>query len=84
MRRGWPAGSRHGGRCRRGERAGVAAHRRQPRIPDAARMDAVFAELADAGWVREAPADVLSVRRKRKDWLVNPALAEALAEEGCP
>lgn len=47
-------------------------------------MDAAFAELADAGWVREAPADVLSVRRKRKDWLVNPALAEALAEEGCP
>lgn len=43
------------------------------------RYDAALAELAEAGWVREAP-DRAGERpgRRRKDWAVNPALAGCL------
>ena len=42
---------------------------------EAARYDAALAELADAGWVRQAPRTA-GPGRTRKDWLINPALAE--------
>ncbi len=51
-------------------------------IPDAARMEAALVELAEAGWVREAPGNAGAMGRRRKDWAVNPALVDALAEAG--
>lgn len=43
------------------------------------RYEAALAELAEAGWVREAPVRAGDrPGRRRKDWAVNPALA------GCP
>ena len=45
----------------------------------AGRYEAALAELAEAGWVREAPVRAGDrPGRRRKDWAVNPALA------GCP
>jgi hypothetical protein len=48
-----------------------------PAIPDAERMEAALRELEAAAWVREAPSRAGGKGRQRKDWAVNPALAEA-------
>jgi hypothetical protein len=45
-----------------------------PGIPDAARMAAALAELAELGWVRPAPGRVGGHGRQRVDWQVNPAV----------
>lgn len=48
-----------------------------PTIPDAERMELALLELSAAGWVRPAPSrDGGAPGRARKDWAVNPALAE--------
>jgi hypothetical protein len=47
-----------------------------PGIRQADRIDAALDELADAGWVRPAPARAGGSGRRRNDWAVNPALAE--------
>jgi hypothetical protein len=47
-----------------------------PGIRTAERMDAALEELADAGWVRPAPARAGGYGRQRHDWAVNPALAD--------
>ena len=54
----------------RGLRHASALPTRQP-----ARVDAALAELAEANWVREAPARAGDQPgRRRKDWAINPAL----------
>ena len=45
-----------------------------PGIRDVDRMAAAFGELAEAGWVRPAPARASGYGRQRHDWAVNPAL----------
>lgn len=45
-----------------------------PGIRDVGRMNAALDELAEAGWVRPAPARAEGYGRQRNDWAVNPAL----------
>jgi len=47
-----------------------------PGIPDAERMEAALSELSAAGWTRPAPNRDGGPGRARKDWAVNPRLAE--------
>ena len=47
-----------------------------PGIPDAERMEAALSELSAAGWTRPAPSRDGGPGRARKDWAVNPAVAE--------
>ncbi len=49
-------------------------------IPDAVRIEAALVELAELGWVREAPVETGTMGRRRKDWVINPNLAEVLPE----
>jgi hypothetical protein len=50
-----------------------------PGIGDADRLNAALRELADADWLRSAPArEGKTPGRQRGDWLVNPRLADAL------
>ena len=48
-----------------------------PGIPDADRMEAALIDLHSAGLVRPRPARASGYGRRRKDYEVNPALAEA-------
>ena len=45
-----------------------------PGIPDAERIAAALAELANSGWVRPAPGRAGGHGRQRDDWAVNPAV----------
>lgn len=49
---------------------------RGPAISDSKRMDAALVELEAAGWVRAAFSRTSGHGRQRKDYAVNPALAE--------
>jgi hypothetical protein len=48
-----------------------------PGLPDAARTEAALEELAEAGWVRHAPARSAGHGKPRNDWAVNPAIGKA-------
>ncbi len=49
-----------------------------PAIPDAERIEAALLELSAAGWTRPAPNRDGGPGRARKDWAVNPCLAEVV------